>query len=70
MESPEPVQMPRFIPPDPELIKIARLFLEKYDSLTGEDKVLYRRLLLNILNPPMIIRDDKIDWESLKVPRL
>lgn len=40
--------------PNPDLIHLARLFLEKYELLAEEDRKLFRGLIRSIANPPMI----------------
>jgi hypothetical protein len=37
-------------------VKIMRLYLEKYELLTEEDKRLIRLALHSLMNPPMIFR--------------
>jgi hypothetical protein len=41
------------IPPDPEILKIARLFLEKYEILSDEDRRAYRGFISCLINPPL-----------------
>ena len=48
-----------FTPPDPEMIKIVRLYLEKYEVLAEEDKKLYRRVVAMIVNPPIVFTEPK-----------
>ncbi len=42
------------IPPDPEILKIARLFLEKYEVLSERDRSAYSRFISCLMNPPLI----------------
>ena len=65
--SDEDRQSLKFIPPNPDFLAIARLYLEKYSILADEDRKLYRGMLLQMANPPMIVPENGIDWESLKV---
>jgi len=54
-----------FIPPHPDFLAIARLYLEKYEALADEDRKLYRGMLLQMANPPMIVQTDKIRAEDV-----
>ena len=57
-----------FIPPNADFLAIARLYLENYSILADEDRKLYRGMLSQMANPPMIVPKDRIDWDSpLKV---
>jgi hypothetical protein len=47
--------LPTLIPPDPGLIRLCCLFLEKYEALAEEDRVLYRELVRVVANPPLTV---------------
>jgi hypothetical protein len=51
-----PAQM---IPSDPEIFKIMRLFLEKYEVLAERDKEFYRKAISCFVNPPLIYDRNK-----------
>lgn len=57
--------VPIFIPPNPDFLAIARLYLEKYETLADEDRKLYRGMLLQMANPPMIVQKDEIRAEDV-----
>ena len=44
----------RVIGPDPEILAIMRLFLEKYETLASADRETYSRAISCFMNPPMI----------------
>ena len=44
---------PQIIGPDPEILAIMRLFLEKYEILADEDRKAYRNVIAVIMNPPL-----------------
>lgn len=50
----EITQPPRIVRPDPEILAILRLFLEKYEALAEQDRILYRRVLAALTNPPLV----------------
>lgn len=39
------IQSPRIIGPDPEILAIMRLFLEKYEVLEAGDREMYRKVI-------------------------
>jgi hypothetical protein len=43
----------RIIGPDPEILAIMRLFLEKYEVLAEEDREAYRKYISLLTNPPL-----------------
>ncbi len=43
------------IPTVPDFLTIARLYLEKYETLADEDRWLYRHLIAQLANLPMIV---------------
>jgi hypothetical protein len=48
------------IPPDPEILKIARIFLEKYEILSEKDRSAYSGFISSLMNPPFIYnKEDK-----------
>jgi hypothetical protein len=57
---------PTILAPDPELIKIVRLYLEKYEVLADEDRKMYRQLIVMIVNPPVIVNSAKLDPEEFE----
>jgi hypothetical protein len=56
--------LPTLIPPDPGLIRICCLFLEKYEALAEEDRVLYRGLVRVVANPLTMVVADEISESS------
>ena len=50
-EESKPVQI---IPPDPEILKIARLFLEKYEVLSDKDRSAYGEYIRCLMSPPLV----------------
>ena len=57
---------PRVILPDPEILAILRLFLERYEALELEDRKLYRPLIAALVNPPMIVDGGKFSSEEFE----
>ena len=53
-EESKPVQI---IPPDPEILKIARLYLEKYEVLSEKDRSAYGDFIRCLMNPPVIFNN-------------
>lgn len=51
------------VPLVPDLLPIARLYLEKYDLLADEDKKIYRDLITATANPPLIVKDGMSEEE-------
>lgn len=47
-------QSPKIIGPDPEILKIARLFLEKYEVLSEKDRSAYSGFISCLMNPPLV----------------
>ncbi len=45
--------IPEYVPPNPDMIAIARLYLERYTSLAEEDKRVYRQMLTYFPTPVM-----------------
>ena len=45
---------PKIIGPDPEILAIMRLFLEKYEILASGDREMYSKALSAFMNPPML----------------
>ena len=44
---------PRIIAPDPEILAIMRLFLEKYEILAAKDREMYSKAILALVNPQL-----------------
>ena len=42
------------IPIDPEILKIARIFLEKYEVLSDKDRIAYSTFINCLMNPPLV----------------
>ena len=42
-------------PPDPNILAVLRLFLEKYETLAEEDRKLYRGVIAMAFNPLMVV---------------
>lgn len=55
----------KFIPPNLDFLAIARLYLENYSILADEDRKLYRGMLLQMANPPMVVDTNKIRAEDV-----
>jgi hypothetical protein len=50
----------RLIQTDPEILKIARIFLEKYEILSEKDRSAYSQFISCLMNPPMVFNaEDK-----------
>jgi hypothetical protein len=49
-ENAKPVQV---IGPDPEILAIMRLFLEKYEVLASADREMYSKAISSFANPPL-----------------
>jgi hypothetical protein len=45
----------QIILPHPDLLHLTVLYLEKYDLLADEDKVLCRQIIRLVVNPPMFV---------------
>ena len=56
-----------FIPPDPEIVNIIRLFLEKYELLAEDDKKMYRKLISIFANPPLNYERGDEDMKEKKI---
>jgi hypothetical protein len=54
-ESAEPA---RITPPDPDILAIMRLFLEKYEALADEDRAAYRKYIVLLTNPPLAFNSE------------
>lgn len=55
-----------FVPPLPDLTAIARLYLENYAALTDEDRKIYRKLILELMNPQMVANFDAVEMDKLE----
>jgi hypothetical protein len=58
------------IPPDPNLVNILRLFLEKYDILEAEDRKTIGQAIRMIGNPLMIMNVNEASADSGKFERM
>ena len=56
-----------FVPPNSDFLVIARLYLEKYEILNDEDRKLYRGMLLQMANPPMIVQKESDPWAPQRI---
>ena len=51
------IQSPQIIGPDPEILAIMRLFLEKYEVLSEKDRSAYGEFIRCMMNPPVIFNN-------------
>ena len=42
-------------PPDPDILALLRLYLEKYEALAEEDRKLLCGVLWMLMNPPVVV---------------
>jgi hypothetical protein len=54
-------------PPDPNILAILRLYLEKYEVLADKDRDLYRNLIVMLANPIFVVNavGDPVDWKEI-----
>jgi hypothetical protein len=61
---------PTVIPPDPNLVVIVRLFLEKYEILEAEDRKTIGQAIRMISNPLMIMNVNEASADPGKFERM
>jgi len=54
----ENASFPQITLPDPEILKIVRLFLEKYEVLSEKDRSAYSRFISCLMNSPLISKQE------------
>ena len=58
--------MPEIVPPNPDLLAITRLYLERYPTLDPEDRVLYRQIIKMIASPPFFVHSNQAETSDLE----
>jgi hypothetical protein len=49
---------PQVVCPDPEILAIMRLFLEKYEVLASADREMYSKAISSFANPPLVFKSE------------